>query len=248
MIITKAPVISIVTSVLNSANSLRATFDSIIPQLNSEVEYIVIDGGSTDGTKEIISEYVGHLAYWVSERDSGIYDAWNKGLTRASGRYIGFVGADDILLPGSIYTYLSYIRRQPEIEYWSSKVVLGEINGRVIGKAWRWENFRRYMTVAHVGSLQRRDLYDRFGVYNTNYRIAGDYEFLLRIGEALKAGYIDKVTAIMGDGGVSNKFALQTLAEAARAKKNTDATSKLETIFDYYMARLKLMARSLVRK
>jgi glycosyltransferase involved in cell wall biosynthesis len=244
MMTSKVPIISIITSVLDGASTLRATFDSIIPQLSNDVEYIVVDGGSSDGTQEIINEYSGRLAYWVSERDDGIYEAWNKGLSRASGRYIGFVGSDDILLPGALCTYLNHIRCQPEIEYWSAKVALGRIDGRVIGQPWRWNKFRRYMNVAHVGSLHRRDLYDRFGIYDTWYRIAGDYEFLLRVGNNLNAGFIDQVTAIMGDGGASNKLALKAISEAAVAKRDRNVTSTIETIIDYQMARLKYAVRS----
>lgn len=239
-----SPTVTIITAVFNGARTLRATIESIIPQLNDKVEYIVIDGGSTDGTQDIIAEYADHLAYWASEPDRGIYDAWNKGLARASCRYIGFVGADDVLLPDALGTYLSHIRLQPEIEYWSSKVAFGHMAGRVIGQPWRWDRFRRYMTVAHVGSLHRRDLYDRFGTYDTSYRIVGDYEFLLRAGASLKAGFVDQVTVVMGDGGVSNKFALQALAETASAKKKTNATSPAAANLDYYIARFKRAARS----
>lgn len=244
MSVHKPPIISIITVVFNSAKTLRATMESIIPQLSAEVEYIVIDGGSTDGTQDIIAQYTSQLAYSVSEPDKGIYDAWNKGLARASGQYIGFVGADDVLLPDALGTYLSHIRQQPQIEYWSSKVAFGHMGGRVIGQPWRWDRFRRYMTVAHVGSLHRRNLYERFGTYDTSYRIVGDYELLLRAGVSLRAGFVDQITVLMGHGGVSNKFALQALAETARAKKKTNATSPAAASFDYHLARFKLAARS----
>jgi len=244
----KTPTISIITVVFNGVQTLRATIESIMPQLNEDVEYIVIDGGSTDGTKDIIKAYASHLAYSVSESDSGIYDAWNKGLARASGQYIGFVGADDVLIHDALATYLDHIRQQPKIEYWSSKVIFGHMAGRVIGQPLRWDTFRRYMTVAHVGSLHRRDLYDRFGTYDTSYRIVGDYEFLLRAGCSLRAGFIDQVTAVMGDGGVSNIFALRALAETARAKVERNATSLAAAKFDFFIARLKQVARSLLKK
>lgn len=242
------PIISIITVVYNGAKTLRATMESILPHLSDEVEYIVIDGGSTDGTQDIIAEYADRLAYWVSERDGGIYDAWNKGLSRSSGRYISFVGADDVLLPDAMSTYLSHIRQQPEIEYWSSKVAFGHPAGRVIGQPWRWDRSRRYMTAAHVGSLHRRDLYERLGIYDTSYRIVGDYELLLRAGPSLQAGFVDQVTAVMGDGGVSNKLVKHALAETARAKKETNATSLAEAHFDHIAARLKQAIRLLTRK
>lgn len=246
MKINNKPIITIITVVFNGAKTLRATIESIIPQLYEEVEYIIIDGGSTDGAQDIIKAYENHLAYWLSEPDQGIYDAWNKGLARAAGQYIGFIGADDVLLPDALNTYLSNISQQPEIEYWSSRVAFGHIEGRIIGQPLLWNNFRRYMTVAHVGSLHRRSLYDRLGTYDSTYRIVGDYEFLLRAGVSLRAGFIDQVTAIMGDGGVSNKFAAQALVETARAKRERNATSALTTKIDYYAARAKLVIRRIL--
>lgn len=233
------PIISIITVVYNGAKTLRATMDSIVPHLGDDVEYIVIDGGSTDGTQDIIAEYADRLAYWVSERDGGIYDAWNKGLAQASGRYIRFVGADDVLLPDALRTYLRHVREQPEIEYWSSKAHFGHITGRVIGKAWRWSQFRRYMTVAHVGSLHRRDLLERLGPYDRSYQIVGDYELLLRAGASLKAGFIDEVTVIMGDVGVSTAKSSCALCETKRAKIMTRSTARITAELDLIVAKVK---------
>lgn len=243
-----AKTITIITVVFNGAKTLRATIDSIVPQLGHEVEYIIIDGGSTDGTQDIIQAYANHLAYWVSEPDEGIYDAWNKGLSCAAGQYIGFVGADDILLPDALNVYLDHIRKQPEIEYWSSRVALGHLGGRVIGQAWRWSSFRRYMTVAHVASFHRRDLYAKLGSYDVSFKIAGDYEFLLRAGENLKAGFIDRVIGVMGDGGISNSQALLAVREAEKAKILTNATSWVFARFDYFVALAKCLTRDPFRR
>ena len=157
------PLISVVTVVFNGAKTLRETIASIIPQLCDDVEYLIIDGGSNDGTVDIIREYEHHLAYWISEPDHGIYDAWNKGIDASQGEFISFVGADDILEPRAFMAYIEKIKSFPEIEYWSSRVAFGRRQGRVIGRPWSWIKFRRYMTVAHVGSLHRRDLYARYG-------------------------------------------------------------------------------------
>jgi glycosyltransferase involved in cell wall biosynthesis len=240
------PIITIITVVYNSATTLRATIESVVSQLSDHVEYIIIDGGSTDGTQDIIKAYEGALAYWLSEPDHGIYDAWNKGLSCAAGKYIGFIGGDDLLLPGSLSAYITNIGKYPEIEYWSSKVALGHLEGRIIGKPWSWSSFRRYMAVAHVGSLHRRDLYDRLGIYDVTYRIAGDYEFLLRAGSSLKAGFIDKVTVIMGDGGVSNRFVKQTLIETSRAKFERGVGSIMSIRLQFYFAFAKSKARWLL--
>ncbi len=239
----RRPLISVVTVVFNGAKTLKNTIESVIPQLGDDVEYIIIDGGSTDGTIEIVREYEHHLAYWISERDSGIYDAWNKAIDVSKGEFISFVGADDVLEPFACATYIEKIRSHPQIEYWSSRVIFGERKGRVIGRPWHWHDFKRYMTVAHVGSLHRRDLFARHGKYDTAFRIAGDYEFLLRVGKNLKAGFVDAVTARMGDGGISNDQALRTLSETRQAKISTKSRGNITSTLDYIWSIAKLTGR-----
>lgn len=240
------PQISIVTVVYNGAKTLRRTIESIVPQLCGDIEYLIIDGGSNDGTVEIIREHEKYLAYWISEPDRGIYDAWNKGIDASRGRFISFLGADDVLEPGALMAYIDCIRRSPDIEYWSSRAVLGGQHGRVVGKPWHWPEFRRYMIVSHVGSLHRRDLYAHYGRYDASFRIAGDYEFLLRAGNNLKAGFVNAVTVTMGTDGISNQQALSALNETRRAKISTHACSKLVAAIDYIWANIKLLLRRLL--
>jgi glycosyltransferase involved in cell wall biosynthesis len=193
------PLISVVTVVFNGAKTLRETITSIIPQLCDDVEYLIIDGGSNDGTVDIIREYERHLAYWISEPDRGIYDAWNKAIDASQGEFISFVGADDILEPRAFMAYIEKIKNFPDIEYWSS-----------------------------------------------SFRIVGDYEFLLRAGKNLQAGFIDVVTVTMGADGVSNKQAFFALKEARLAKISTYACSKLTATFDYIWANIKLCLHRLL--
>jgi glycosyltransferase involved in cell wall biosynthesis len=237
------PIISYVTVVLNGEKTLHATIESVISQLPNNCEYLIIDGGSLDNTVNIIKQYEKHLAYWISEPDSGIYQAWNKALLLCRGSYIGFLGCDDILLPGSIEAYLSGISLKPEVDYWSSRVVLGSLDGRVIGEAWRWSRFRRHMTVAHVGSLHKRALFDKFGLFNEAYRIAGDYEFILRAGPLLQAGFINQVTAIMGDNGLSNSLITRALQETKNAKIQRQSTSSFLAHIDHITAHFKRFIR-----
>lgn len=241
----RRPLISVVTVVFNGAKTLRDTIESIVPQLDDEAEFLIIDGGSTDGTVNIIREYESVLSYWVSEPDRGIYDAWNKAVDVSNGEFIAFVGADDALAPGALQTYAAHIRQRPDVEYWSSRVAFGS-HGRVIGRPWNWSEFRRYMTVAHVGSLHRRDLYARYGRYDVSFRIVGDYEFLLRVGKNLKAGFVDVVTVKMGDGGVSNKHASRALLETKLAKIKTGSVSGLLVLVDWVWAILKARMRWLL--
>lgn len=242
----RVPLISVVTVVFNGAKTLEQTIESIVPQLGDDVEYVIIDGGSIDGTVDIIRKHAQHLAYWISERDSGIYDAWNKAIDASQGAFIAYVGADDIVEPAAFAAYIEKIKQFPDVEYWSSRVALGKRHGRVIGQPWRWLEFRRYMTVAHVGSLHRRDLYARYGRYDTSFRIVGDYEFLLRIGKSLRAGFVDVVTATMGDGGISNQQAHLALKETRAAKISTHARGALTATLDYFWALFKLSIRRLL--
>ena len=239
------PLISIITVVLNRRDTIQRTISSVVPQLSNNVEYIVIDGGSSDGTLDIIKQQDGYITYWVSEPDRGIYDAWNKGIAVARGKYIAFVGADDHLEAEFIARCVEFIKENNECDYISLKARINNHKRRVFGKKWRWSAFRRYMTVAHVGSLHNRKLYSRFGHYDTSYRVAGDYEFLLRAGRGLKTGFIDYVGITMGQNGVSNKLVYLALRETLRAKVSTKACGMWVASVDYCIALAKYYLRRL---
>lgn len=215
-----SPLVSIVIACFNTATTLPAAIESVVAQDRDDVELIVIDGGSTDDTVGVIRRYAGVIAHWVSEPDRGIYHAWNKGVTAARGHYIGFIGADDVLLPGALDAYSRLIAASPDAEFLSSRVRYGSgPNARIIGQPWQWNRFRRYMTVAHVGSLHRRSLFDRIGLFDDSFRITGDYELLLRAGPRLDAAYMPQITARMGTQGISSGRESHVFDEAARAKR-----------------------------
>ncbi len=242
------PLISVITVVFNGDKSLEATIKSIVSQLTEAVEYIIIDGGSCDGTLDIIRRYSNSIAYWVSEPDMGIYDAWNKGIAQSRGKFIAFVGADDVVSENYFTTYLAKITTSPAVDYWSSKVIFAGNKLRVIGKPWSWGRFRRYMSVAHVGSMHKRDLYEKYGLYNISYKIVGDYEFLLRIGAGLNAGFIDEITVTMGVDGVSNKYFRDALLETRMAKLHNSTCNQFVADFDILVAILKGMFRNGLKK
>ena len=101
--------ISIVIATYNASATLERCLKSIIPQMNDEIELIIIDGKSNDGTKEILNRYIEWISYTISEKDSGVYDAWNKGIKVAKGDWVMFIGADDILLPNALNVYIQTI-------------------------------------------------------------------------------------------------------------------------------------------
>ena len=102
--------ISIIIATWNAAKTLKRCLDSIVPQLTDETELILVDGGSKDDTNKIIDSYGDKVAVHISEPDKGIYDAWNKGVSKAKGDWVMFIGADDILLEGAIEYYLAYLK------------------------------------------------------------------------------------------------------------------------------------------
>lgn len=200
------PLVSIVIAVLNGARYLETALNSVFAQGYPNIELLVMDGGSSDGTVELLQRYNNRIDYWISEPDGGVYDAWNKALKLARGEWIAFLGSDDRYLPDAISRYVDYIVRHGEsgLEYVSSRIAFLYPNGvrRVCGSAWNWQTFSTYMNVAHVGSLHRRCLFERLGGYNPDYRLVGDYELLLRARDTLRAGYVEAVTAEMRAGDV----------------------------------------------
>lgn len=239
---------SIVIATFNSAATLAAALDSVLSQGRDDVELLVIDGGSTDGTMDVVRTYHSDIAHAVSEPDAGIYDAWNKGLRAASGDYIGFIGADDIYLPRALAAYDACIADNPGCEYVSSRVRYGcPPDDRIIGKAWSWDTFRRWMTVAHVGSMHSRSLYERVGYYDDSFGITGDYELLLRAGPTLHACFTPAITAQMGTGGVSAGHDGKVFREAALAKALHSDLGARRIMLDNAVARAKAFVRSTFR-
>jgi glycosyltransferase involved in cell wall biosynthesis len=239
------PLVSIVIAVLNGARYLETALGSVFDQTYPNLELLVMDGGSSDGTVELLQRYNDRIDYWISEPDGGVYHAWNKALKLARGEWIAFLGSDDRYLPDAISQYVDYIARHGEggLEYVSSRIAFLYANGvrRVCGSAWNWPAFSNYMNVAHVGSLHRRSLFERIGGYNPEYRLVGDYELLLRARDTLRAGYLEAVTAEMRAGGICDSS--RAIEEALKAKVATAGRPRLAARAECYWALAKFFVR-----
>lgn len=184
------PVISIITVVYNGEKYLEQTIQSVLNQTYPNIEYIIIDGRSTDCSVEIIRKYSNRLAYWVSEPDGGIYDAWNKALFYTKGEWICFIGADDYFWqPTTILDMLPHLHlaQQQDIRYvYGAMAHLHAETGKVfeIFDEVTWEKskprFRYLMNIIHCGAFHNRKLFEEHGKFDPSFKIAGDYEFLLR--------------------------------------------------------------------
>lgn len=221
-------------------------------QKGMDVEFIIIDGGSSDRTVEIIMENNKHIDYWISEPDKGIYDAWNKGLNAGTGKWVMFLGADDQLNTEAIEKYTEFICKVPNIEdidYISSRMEVIDKHGKILrvrGRAWGWPLFLKDMSVAHPGSLHSRKLFEQYGVFNTEYKIAGDYELLLRPKDKLRALFMDIITVKMQEGGASDS--LKALVESKKAVVQTGGLSLLSAKLNHTIIRVKFIVKATLRK
>jgi glycosyltransferase involved in cell wall biosynthesis len=205
--------ISIITTTLNSASVINCCLDSVQHQKHDDIEHIIIDGASTDGTLSLLESKLEQFKVLISEPDKGIYDAMNKGIKVATGDIIGFLNSDDFYASNNVlsgvasifkdnpfldacYADLIYIDSydtSKNIRYWqSSKFVSG-----LFAKGW---------CPPHPTFFVRRSVYQRFGNFDLNYRIASDVELMMRFLEVckLKSGYIPEILVKMRLGGATN--------------------------------------------
>lgn len=239
--------ISIIIATYNSGKTLESCLLSVVREKDDLVELIVIDGGSTDDSIDILNRFAQEIDHVVSEPDQGIYDAWNKGIHLSTGKWLMFVGSDDQLRAGVIKRYRREIPDLEDVDYISARIMLVDGNQRNLasfGQEYRWESFRTAMNVSHVGALHNRRLYETYGYYDTSFKICGDYELLLRPKCKLKAKFIDAIVADMAVGGVS--YGPRALIETRDAKLKNKVKSKFFIFLDYYYSWLKLSIKKRV--
>lgn len=190
------PSLSIITVCLNSADTIKDTIESVLSQDYPEIQYIIIDGGSTDGTVDLVRGFGARIDSFVSERDRGLYDAMNKGLALARGDVIGMLNSDDIYSDSravsvliaamveartdSVFADVVYVDRSD-----TSKVVRYYDSGW-----WSPKRFRYGLMPAHPTFFVKRELYARVGRFSLEYNISADFEMLVRILFCARASYI----------------------------------------------------------
>lgn len=183
--------ISIITAVLNGADTIRRTFESVALQSYKDIEHIIVDGGSTDGTQDIIEEYSLSADYPVKvisrSSEGRIYGALNEGIKQSTGDVISILHADDVYTSAGVLERVVY-----EFSQWSEPICYGDIyyfRGDNVGEVVRRysaANFRRESLLhlfapPHPAVFIKRELYDKYGLYSTDYLIAGDFELLVRL-------------------------------------------------------------------
>lgn len=213
--------ISIIIATNDSERYLRRCLDSIQAQKNKEIELIVVDNISQDYTLKILEDYQSIVDVLISEKDFGIYDAWNKGLRRATGKWILFMGSDDQLLPNVIKVYQNIKEKIECFDYVAPVIEMVLPSGIVtkkFGKPFNWDEFKYNMNLAHVSALHNSNFFKSHGLFDIDYKICGDYELLLRKNKYLKVYFLNHITAQMQTGGISQSN-INALWEARRARK-----------------------------
>lgn len=176
---------SIITVVFNSVATVRQTIESVLSQDGVSIQYIVIDGGSTDGSVDIVKEYSDRLGYWVSEKDSGIYDAMNKGIAKAKGELVGIINADDWYAPGALAeVWQSFLCSSTAVIHGDMMLVdsSGASLRRLVApyRPSLQGEFKK-MTVNHPATFVPQRLYEQYGYFDVAYRLSADYELILRL-------------------------------------------------------------------
>lgn len=211
--------ITIITVSYNSGQTIEKAILSVINQDYKDIEYIIVDGGSTDGTVDIIKKYENYIYKWISEPDQGIYDAMNKGIAMATGDVIAFLNSDDWYMEDTL-AYVSKRFQDKKIMILAGEgyVWQGEIRGGVSQNTLNNDSDIRFkMTCFHPSTFARKEVFEKIGGFDTNYKIAADYAWMLKAYDSgIVPARISKCLSNFEVGGASNVYILEGVAECKR--------------------------------
>jgi glycosyltransferase involved in cell wall biosynthesis len=200
--------LSVITINLNNKTGLSRTISSVLSQTYKDFEYIIIDGGSTDGSLEIINRYESVIDHWISEPDKGIYPAMNKGISIARGEYCFFLNSGDYIADDNVFEKIFSDDPKEDVIYGNLYVTINDkIKERAYGKVFLTFSDVYSHTIKHQASFIRRDLFEKFGLYNENRKIVADWEFFIKSIGLGKASYrfINEFIAYFDNNGISNR-------------------------------------------
>lgn len=244
--------VSIITTSFNSRSTIADTLESVKSQTYPDIEHIIIDGLSTDGTQELVSGYQ-HVAQFISEKDKGIYDAMNKGILAANGDIIGILNSDDFY-PSPLV--IEKIVRQFEETgcdaVYGDLVYVDKLDTRKVVRYWRAGQYKPGLfkwgwMPPHPTFFVRKEIYQRYGMFDLNLNTAADYELMLRFihKHGIKLGYLREILVKMRAGGASNA-SLRRRLSANRADKKAWIQNGIEPYwFTFYLKPLRKIGQFL---
>ena len=205
------PLVSIVTVVYNNIEFVENAINSVHTQNYSNIEYIVIDGGSTDGTLEVINKNIEKISVFKSERDQGIYDALNKGIRIASGSIIAILHSDDLFISSSVVSQSVERMLAKDADICFSDMIIVNRNNEKIFRYYKSIYFKKWLfkigwMPPHPTCFIKKSLFNKYGFYALEYKITADYDLLLRflVVHSVTWVHLNKITVKMYNGGLSN--------------------------------------------
>ena len=221
--------ISIITCSYNAVDTIEETIKSVLFQNYADIEYIIIDGLSNDGTIDIIKNYADKIYKFESEKDSGIYNAMNKGIKSAGGDIVGFLNADDVYFSEKVINKVIKVFESEKVDsVYGDLIYVFEDNNK-IKRHWKSgdyniNNFKKGWMPPHPSFFVKSDVYEKYGGFNENYKISADYELMVRLlyKNKISTFYLPEILVKMKTGGISNKIS-QTFK---RLKEDYDIMKK----------------------
>lgn len=207
------PKISVITICLNSAGTIEQTIQSVVKQTYRNIEYIIIDGGSVDGTASIIKKYSSHISILVSEPDNGIYDAMNKGMAMATGDWIHILNSDDYYVNStSLERIVPHLDARCANYY---RMFLDYPDGRYQTYDFNYRRWKLFISayLPHPALIVSREQFERTGLFDTKYSIAADHDFIMRLTTTYPGKFIPEPFVVMRQGGVASQNQLCALHE-----------------------------------
>jgi glycosyltransferase involved in cell wall biosynthesis len=235
------PKLSIITVCLNAEKHIEQTINSVIQQKNVDIEYIVIDGGSTDGTLDIIKRYDSSITRWLSESDSGIADAMNKGIALATGDYLLFLHADDYLIDETVIAK-ALTRMDTKVDIYAFDVLF-KTKCKEIRKQTRPFGLRTYFKtpVMHQGAFCNKALFEKLGGFDRSFKIAMDYDFFYKAKQqGISMEIVHMQLSVMRDTGISSRQDWQSLKQRFMEEKRVHFKNKpskpMQVLYKVYWA------------
>lgn len=230
--------VSIITVVYNGAEFVRDCIESILTQTYTDIEYIIVDGKSTDGTVDIVKSYGTKVAHFISEPDKGLYDAMNKGIRLATGEVIGLLNADDFYRHNRVIeNMVATFERTGSDAVYGDMLYVDRNDTQKLKRYWRsgWYSENAFLwgwMPGHLSFFAKRRLYEQHGLFRLDMKSAADYELMLRFIHKNKArlAYMNEVTIVMRVGGISNS----SLQNRLRANREDQLAWQLNELKPYF--------------
>ncbi len=246
--------ISVITIAYNSGHSISDAIDSVLSQTYNDVEYIIVDGKSKDNTVEVVKSYGSRISKFVSEPDKGIYDALNKGIRMATGDVIGFMHSDDLFASDNILAKVAEIFKTNDVDsvYGDLQYVYKNDTNKVL-RYWKSGRFSlRRLKMGwmppHPTFYVKKKVYDNYGLFNTDFRIAADYDTMLRfLGKhRISTYYLPEVMVKMRVGGASNR-SLKNIIKKSKEDMKAIQDNNFGSVFTLVFKNLRKVKQFIIK-